>query len=94
VVDTSRTQFCDTAGLYALVAAHKRARADGGEVVLVMPGSHVLRVFTITGLDRVIACCGDLDEALARVARGAGTAPGQPARRPRKPGRPGKVSVR
>ena len=25
VVDMSRTQFCDTAGLHALVAAHKRA---------------------------------------------------------------------
>ena len=27
VVDMTRTQFCDTAGLHALVAAHKRARA-------------------------------------------------------------------
>jgi anti-sigma B factor antagonist len=26
VIDLSRTQFCDSAGLHALVAAHKRAR--------------------------------------------------------------------
>ena len=26
VVDMTRTQFCDTAGLHALVGAHKRAR--------------------------------------------------------------------
>ena len=28
VVDMSRTEFCDTAGIHALVAAHKRAEAD------------------------------------------------------------------
>jgi anti-sigma B factor antagonist len=65
VVDLSRTQFCDSAGLYALVAAHKRARADGGEIRLVTSGPNVLRIFAITGLDRVISCHSDLGRALA-----------------------------
>ena len=30
VVDMTRTQFCDTAGLHALLGAHKRAQAEGG----------------------------------------------------------------
>jgi anti-anti-sigma factor len=32
VVDLTRTQFCDTAGLHALVGARKRARAEGGDM--------------------------------------------------------------
>ena len=51
-VDMSRTQFCDTAGLHALVGAHKRARAEGGQVLLVVGSETVLRIFSITGLDR------------------------------------------
>jgi anti-sigma B factor antagonist len=66
VIDLSRTQFCDSAGLHALVAAHKRARAAGGEVRLVVSDPHVLRIFAISSLDRVITCHDDLGQALAR----------------------------
>jgi anti-anti-sigma factor len=52
VVDMSRTQFCDTAGIHALVAAHKQAESDGGEVRLV-------------GFDQVISSFTSLDQALA-----------------------------
>jgi anti-sigma B factor antagonist len=67
VVDMARTQFCDTAGLHALVAAHKRARARGGQVLLVIGGTAVLRVFSITGLDRVLPHVTSLEQALQRV---------------------------
>jgi anti-sigma B factor antagonist len=65
VVDMSRTTFCDTAGLHTLVLAHKWARADGGEVRLVVPSLSVLRIFTITGVDRVLPRFASLDKALA-----------------------------
>lgn len=64
VVDLSRTQFCDSAVLNALVAAHKRARAADGEVRLAVSHPHVLRIFAISGLDRVIPCHGDVGQAL------------------------------
>jgi anti-sigma B factor antagonist len=67
VVDLTRTQFCDTAGLHALVSARKRARAAGGEVLVVMTGAAVLRIFAITGLDRVFPHFASLEEALAQV---------------------------
>jgi anti-sigma B factor antagonist len=67
VVDMSRTQFCDTAGLHALVGAHKRARAEGGQVLLVVVGDTVLRIFSITGLDRVIPYFSSLEQALAQT---------------------------
>ena len=71
VVDLTRTRFCDTAGLHALVSARKRAQAEGAEVLLVMPGAAVLRIFAVTGLDQVFPSFTSLEEALARVP-GAG----------------------
>jgi len=68
VVDMTRTQFCDSSGLHTLIAAHKRAQAEGHEVLLVIPSTTVLRVFTLTGMDRVIPNFTSLAEALARTA--------------------------
>lgn len=67
VMDLTRTQFCDTAGLHALVSARKRAQAQGGAVALVTPGAAVLRIFAITGLDQVFPSFTSLEEALAQL---------------------------
>jgi anti-anti-sigma factor len=66
VVDMSRTQFCDSAGLNVLVRAHKRAQANGGELLLVICGAAVLRIFAVTGIARLIPNFPSLDQALAR----------------------------
>ncbi len=66
VVDMTLTRFCDTSGLHALVAAHKRAHAGGGEILLVLPSTAVLRIFAITGVDQVIPNFASLGEALAQ----------------------------
>jgi anti-sigma B factor antagonist len=65
----SRTQFCDTAGIHALVAAHKRAEAGRCEIRLVITGAAVLRIFAITGLDSVIPPFATLEDALAATSR-------------------------
>jgi anti-sigma B factor antagonist len=67
VVDMSETQFCDSAGMHALVWAHKQSRSEGGEMLLVVQASAVLRVFAITGVDRLIPGFRKLEEALAHV---------------------------
>ena len=65
VVDLTGTQFCASSGIGVLVRAHKRALADGGELRLVIPASAaVLRVFALTGIDRLIPNFTDLEEAL------------------------------
>jgi anti-sigma B factor antagonist len=64
VVDMTWTRFCDSSGLHALIAAHKRAQAEDREVRLVIPGTPVLRVFALTGMDRVIPNFTTLAEAL------------------------------
>jgi anti-sigma B factor antagonist len=71
VVDMSRTRFCDTAGIHALVSAHKQAQAGRGELRLVIATPMVRRIFTITGLDNVIPYFGSREEALTAPASGA-----------------------
>jgi anti-sigma B factor antagonist len=78
VVDMSRTQFCDSAGLSVLVRAHKRALADGGELLLVICGPAVLRIFAVTGIDRLIPSFPSLGQALAQLTAVADS-PGLPA---------------
>ena len=68
VVDMTRTRFCDSSGLHTLIAAHKRAEAEGREVLLVIPSTAVLRVFALTAMDRVIPNFTTLAEALAQAA--------------------------
>ena len=74
VVDMSLTRFCDSSGLHVLVAAHRRARAEDGEVLLVIPDAAVLRVFAITGMDQVIPNFASLAEALAQAPGGRSAA--------------------
>ena len=65
VVDMARTRFCDSSGFSVLVAAQRRALAEGGGLRLVIPdGSRVLRIFTVIGLHRFIPRFGSLDQAL------------------------------
>ena len=68
VVDMSRTQFCDTAGLHALMLAHKRAGTESGAIRLVITALAVSRIFAITGLDEVIPHFATLEEALAATS--------------------------
>ena len=65
VVDLSNTDFLDSTGLGAVVAAYKRVRAHDGHLKLVATSARVRRVFEITNLDRVVPICATLDEACA-----------------------------
>jgi anti-sigma B factor antagonist len=77
VVDMTRTQFCDSSGLHTLLAAHKRAQAEGAELLLAITAAPVLRVLAITSIDRMIPNFTSLDQALAQAsANGRGGSPG------------------
>jgi anti-sigma B factor antagonist len=75
VVDMTRTRFCDSAGISALIEAHKRARAGGGQMLLATSGAAVPRIFEITGIDRVIPSFTSLEDALAHAPAGTGPLP-------------------
>jgi anti-sigma B factor antagonist len=74
IVDMSRTRFCDSAGLNALVNADRRARAEGGELRLVIVAESIVRVVALTGVDRVIAIYASLEEALTYAGLSVPTA--------------------
>jgi anti-anti-sigma factor len=78
VVDMSATRFCDAAGLHVLVRAHQQAQARGGELLLVLPATTVLRIFAIAGIDRIIPNFATLDEALAHAPAAAPPARSSP----------------
>jgi anti-sigma B factor antagonist len=65
VVDLTPVAFMDSTGLGVLLAAHKRARANGGRVLFVCPEGPVLRVLRLTGMDKVLSIHGSLAEAMA-----------------------------
>jgi anti-sigma B factor antagonist len=72
VVDMSQTAFCDSASLSALLGARQRAMADGGEVRLVIATTQVLRIFALTGVDRLFPIFTSLTEALGSVPASPG----------------------
>jgi anti-anti-sigma factor len=71
VVDMTSTRFCDSAAAHALLAAHKRLLADGGELRLVVPADGaVRRALTLLGIDDFIHCYAGLEEAVASASDG------------------------
>ena len=66
VVDMTCTRFCDCAAAHALVTAHKRLLADGGELRLVVPADSTVRcVLTLLDIDQSIHCFASLEQAVA-----------------------------
>jgi anti-sigma B factor antagonist len=65
VVDMSATTFCDSTSLGVLVRAARQAATSGGELRLVIDTPLVLRIFTVTGVDKVFSIFSGLPEALA-----------------------------
>jgi anti-sigma B factor antagonist len=54
VADMSKTNFCDSSGVSALVRAFRRADASGQAMRFVVSTPAVQRVLSITGVDRLV----------------------------------------
>lgn len=63
VVDLRKVEFLDSTGLGALVAVLKRVRGREGTLRLVCSRDDILKIFRITGLDKVLPIHDSLDEA-------------------------------
>jgi anti-sigma B factor antagonist len=53
VVDMSGVEFCDSTGMNVLLAAHRRAREQGGDLELAAPRSAIRKILQVTGLESV-----------------------------------------
>jgi anti-sigma B factor antagonist len=64
VLDMEGVGFVDSSGLGVLVSALRRAREKDGSVRIVCTKDNVLKIFRITGLDKVFPIFSDKEEAL------------------------------
>jgi anti-sigma B factor antagonist len=69
VVDLQDVDFMDSTGLGVLVARLKMVRHQNGWLRLVCTNEKVLRVFRITGLDKVFSIHDSVDGALENAPR-------------------------
>jgi anti-sigma B factor antagonist len=67
VVDLSGVQFFDSTALGLVLGLRRRLLNIGGRLALVFDGREALRVFQISGLDRIFALSRTVDEAVALV---------------------------
>jgi anti-sigma B factor antagonist len=65
IADMTATTSCDHAGADAVVRAFQRAVICGTELRLVVTSQHVSRVFSLTGLDRLVRIYLSLEAATA-----------------------------
>ena len=54
IADLSKTEFCDSAGVSALVRTYREASTGGSAMRLVIGMPGVRRVLSITGVDRLV----------------------------------------
>lgn len=62
-VSLEEVGFLDSSGLSALVTGLKRMEAAGGRLSLICKNEQILKVFTVTGLDRVFTIHDSTAEA-------------------------------
>jgi len=64
VVDLQNLGFIDSSGLGVLVSALRKVKEHGGTLRLVCTKEGILKIFRITGLDKVFPLFPTVDEAL------------------------------
>lgn len=74
VVDMTRTTFCDSAGVSAVLRARRRALASSAEVRIATRSPALLRVFSLLGLESAIAVYADVEAAVSSLGGSANPA--------------------
>jgi anti-sigma B factor antagonist len=67
IIDLQKVSFVGSMGLRSLVAPARTIKSKGGKVVFFGPNEMVDKVLKISGLDKVVPICYELDQALAAV---------------------------
>jgi anti-sigma B factor antagonist len=65
VVDLTRVEFLDSTGLGVLVGGLRRTRGHEGDVILVCTQPRIMKVFEVTGLNKVFSIAGSVESAVA-----------------------------
>jgi anti-sigma B factor antagonist len=65
VVDLSRVEFLDSTGLGVLVGGLKRSRGHDGDLALVCNHPRIMKVFEVTGLNKVFSIADSVEAVVA-----------------------------
>jgi anti-sigma B factor antagonist len=65
VVDLSRVEFLDSTGLGVLVGGLKRSRGHDGDLALVCSHPRIMKVFEVTGLNKVFSIADSVEAVVA-----------------------------
>jgi anti-anti-sigma factor len=68
VFDLRRLSFMDSTGLHVLTTAQREMVERGGTTTVVCDSANLLKIFELTGLDRVLSVVQTRDEAFAVAA--------------------------
>jgi anti-sigma B factor antagonist len=66
VVDLSKVDFIESTGLGALIGGRRRAHTLKGSLTLVCTEEQMLKIFRITGLDKVFTINDTVEQATAQ----------------------------
>lgn len=69
VVDLTKVDYLDSTALGVLIGGLRRMRERDGNMVLVCPSPRILRVFEITGLDKIFEIYNSLDDAAESMGK-------------------------
>lgn len=65
VLDLSAVHFIDSTALGVLVSTQQQARADDGDLCLVLDDPYLLKIFHITGFDSVFSIFPQVADAIS-----------------------------
>ena len=67
VIDMSKTKYCDSSGLSAVLVANRLCKNSGGMFVLCGLQSSVAKLISISQLDKVLTIVSSADEAESKL---------------------------
>lgn len=70
VLDLTELEYISSVGINFLVTARAAQQNQGGDVILVGPQSHIMKIFTMLGLHEVLRVMPSLDAAWVQLTGG------------------------
>ena len=67
VINLESVRYIDSSGLSVLLETHKRARARNGRMSVICTHNQILKLFNLTGLNKILQVCGTESEAVQAV---------------------------
>ncbi len=69
IIDMSKTKYCDSSGLSAILVANRMCKDTSGQFILCGLQSNVQKLIEIAQLDRVLTITSGEAEAIAEISK-------------------------